>query len=180
MTLTNAICHSSHPVAAFFHVMFKLSALTVYILADVLGFDFVMSFVVLVLLLAFDFWTVKNVTGRLMVGLRWWNHIKDDGSNEWVFESHRGTREVEALDWRIFWGALFGGFAAWVFLLVIAVLKFNFTWMLVVLVALALSSANVVGYLKCKTDAKKQVKGFVASGLAKAAMSTMLQAGEGS
>jgi hypothetical protein len=38
-------------------------------------------------LLASDFWTVKNVTGRLLVGLRWWNNIKDDGENEWVFES---------------------------------------------------------------------------------------------
>ncbi len=28
-----------------------------------------------VLLLAFDFWTVKNVSGRLLVGLRWWNEV---------------------------------------------------------------------------------------------------------
>jgi hypothetical protein len=28
------------------------------------------------LLLAFDFWTVKNVTGRLLVGLRWWNEVR--------------------------------------------------------------------------------------------------------
>ena len=25
--------------------------------------------------------------GRLLVGLRWWNDVKDDGSNVWVFES---------------------------------------------------------------------------------------------
>uniref|UniRef100_A0A7S1CQ60 Golgi apparatus membrane protein TVP23 homolog n=1 Tax=Bicosoecida sp. CB-2014 TaxID=1486930 RepID=A0A7S1CQ60_9STRA len=173
VTLTNAICHSSHPVAAFFHVAFKIAAIVVYIL----GLDFVMSFVVLVLLLSFDFWTVKNVTGRLMVGLRWWNHIKEDGTNEWVFESHKGTREVDALDWRIFWGGIFGGFAVWAFLLVIAIIKFNFQWMLLVIVALALSGANIYGYLKCNTDAKKQVTGFVTKNLGAAVMSTMLAPG---
>ena len=29
----------------------------------------------IVLLLALDFWTVKNVSGRLMVGLRWRNEV---------------------------------------------------------------------------------------------------------
>ena len=42
-----------------------------------------------VLLLAADFWTVKNITGRLLVGLRWWNKVNDDGSSEWVFESRK-------------------------------------------------------------------------------------------
>jgi len=33
----------------------------------------VMTFICVLLLSSFDFWTVKNVTGRLLVGLRWWN-----------------------------------------------------------------------------------------------------------
>jgi len=41
------------------------------------------------LLLAFDFWTVKNVSGRLMVGLRWWNKIEEDGTSTWIFESKK-------------------------------------------------------------------------------------------
>ena len=39
------------------------------------------------LLLAFDFWTVKNVSGRLMVGLRWWSEVRADGSTDWKFEA---------------------------------------------------------------------------------------------
>ena len=31
-------------------------------------------------------WQVKNVSGRLLVGLRWWNEVTDEGSN-WRFES---------------------------------------------------------------------------------------------
>ena len=45
----------------------------------------------MVLLLAFDFWTVKNVSGRLMVGLRWWNKIEEDGTSTWMFESKKVT-----------------------------------------------------------------------------------------
>ena len=36
-------------------------------------FTDVNTFIIVVVLSAFDFWTVKNVTGRLLVGLRWWN-----------------------------------------------------------------------------------------------------------
>lgn len=42
-----------------------------------------------VMFLSMDFWTVKNVTGRLMVGLRWWNYVDEDGVSHWVFESRK-------------------------------------------------------------------------------------------
>jgi len=51
--------------------------------------SFIASFVTVVLLLSMDFWTVKNITGRLMVGLRWWNYVDDDGKSHWVFESKK-------------------------------------------------------------------------------------------
>ena len=34
----------------------------------------------------FDFWTVKNVSGRILVGLRWWNEVKED-QTVWIFEA---------------------------------------------------------------------------------------------
>lgn len=42
-----------------------------------------------ILLLSADFWTVKNITGRLLVGLRWWNYVDDDGKSHWVFEARQ-------------------------------------------------------------------------------------------
>lgn len=51
--------------------------------------SFIANFVAVVLLLSMDFWTVKNITGRLMVGLRWWNYVDDDGKSHWVFESRK-------------------------------------------------------------------------------------------
>ncbi len=82
--IVNYFRRANHPVAAFFHVCFKSIAILVYLLSSQ---NFVTMFVTVVTLLAFDFWTVKNITGRLMVGLRWWNEIADDGSNKWRFES---------------------------------------------------------------------------------------------
>lgn len=51
--------------------------------------SFIASFVTVILLLSMDFWTVKNITGRLMVGLRWWNYVDDEGVSHWVFESRK-------------------------------------------------------------------------------------------
>ena len=49
--------------------------------------SYVMTFVVVTILSAMDFWTVKNVSGRLLVGLRWWNDVDEAGQNHWRFES---------------------------------------------------------------------------------------------
>jgi len=51
--------------------------------------SFITSFVCVVLLLSADFWTVKNITGRLLVGLRWWNYVDDDGKSHWVYEAKK-------------------------------------------------------------------------------------------
>ncbi len=71
----------------FFHVLFRSLAILSYLLFTVFSDSFVLAFVCCVVLSALDFWTVKNVTGRLLVGLRWWNDVKEDGSTVWIFES---------------------------------------------------------------------------------------------
>ncbi|EDL10375.1 family with sequence similarity 18, member B [Mus musculus] len=80
-----------HPVASFFHLFFRVSAVVVYLLCELLSSSFIACMVTIILLLSCDFWAVKNVTGRLMVGLRWWNHIDEDGKSHWVFESRKAV-----------------------------------------------------------------------------------------
>ncbi|XP_076793534.1 Golgi apparatus membrane protein TVP23 homolog A isoform X4 [Arvicanthis niloticus] len=95
-----------HPLATFFHLFFRVSAIVTYVCCDWFSRSFVGCFVTVLLLLSFDFWSVKNVTGRLMVGLRWWNQIDEDGKSHWIFESRKvsanymAATEAEA---RIFW-----------------------------------------------------------------------------
>jgi hypothetical protein len=68
---------STRRFAKVFHLLFKTLALVVYIFSGIFTSNFIFVAVVTILLLAFDFWTVKNVTGRLLVGLRWWNYVKE-------------------------------------------------------------------------------------------------------
>ena len=121
---------------------------------------------VVILLLAFDFWTVKNVTGRLLVGLRWWSHVTEDGSNEWVFESLENMNEVNSNDSRVFWAGLYAPVAAWGGLFVIDILKFNLQWLVVVIAALSMHLANIIGYTKCSNDAKQRMKNMMDQGAA--------------
>ncbi|KAJ3220378.1 Golgi apparatus membrane protein TVP23 A [Dinochytrium kinnereticum] len=152
---------SSHPGALVFHILFKLSALLVYLFGWLFNLSFIFTFVVIVLLLSFDFWTVKNVTGRLLVGLRWWNEIHEDGSNVWIFES-RENRNVNQTDSRIFWVALYTTPAIWGLFGIGALLKFSFSWLIVVIVAIVLNMANVIGYTKCEKDARQKLSNYIA------------------
>jgi hypothetical protein len=57
----------------------------------------VLVYIIVLSLVIIDFWVTKNITGRyehyslfkfrILVGLRWWNNIKEDGTEEWIFES---------------------------------------------------------------------------------------------
>ncbi len=85
-----------------FHVLFRTLALLLYVFGSyVFSNSFVELFIFVILSLAFDFWVVKNVTGRLLVGLRWWNQVEPDGSSSWVFETKKVFREQHRVEFRI-------------------------------------------------------------------------------
>lgn len=138
-----------HAFSSFFHIVFKAAAIATYLFASFLNGDYVISFVLCIVFLSCDFWTVKNVTGRILVGLRWWNEIKEDGSNEWIFESVEDKSVILPSEQRLFWIALFVSPAFWMVFAITSLLKLNFQWFLIVLVALCLQFANIIGYVKC-------------------------------
>jgi len=98
--------------------------------------------------------------------LGWWNEVKEDGSNVWVFESKPANRQVHPSDALIFWGALYLTPVVWMVLGLGAVFYFRIRWLLIVVVAVLLSGANVVGYWKCQKDAKQKIKSFTADFIA--------------
>jgi hypothetical protein len=116
-------------------------------------------------LLAFDFWTVKNISGRLLVGLRWWSYVRDDGSNEWIFESLEDMAELSPFDGNVFWGALYATPVVWSLLLVVAVLRLKFEYMPIILAAIMMNGANIIGYMKCSSSAKNKMKSMVEQGM---------------
>lgn len=152
-----SIFSCKHAGIGFFTVFFKLVAVLFYLLGTLLFDSFVLTFIVVVVLSASDFWTVKNISGRILVGLRWWNDVDEQGRTTWHFESAADRTRFDPIDSKVFWWSLYLTPIFWLLLAIIAVLKFNFGWLLIVLVALSLSSANTYGYMQCDKDAKKRI-----------------------
>jgi hypothetical protein len=135
------------------------------------GANFITVTVMCILLSASDFWVVKNITGRLLVGLRWWDKVEGDKTS-WIFES-APDRQANKFDSSIFWTVLYATPAVWAALMVIGILKFNLGWLIVVFTALALSSANAYGYYKCSSDQKAKFEQMVAQGAQAGAMTVI-------
>lgn len=94
-----------------------LSKVQIFILVTVLG--------------ALDFWTVKNVTGRLLVGLRWWSDFDDTGKEIWRFESYDQEFKTNSVDVAFFWTSQLVGTLLWALLLVIKILSLSAFWVFV-------------------------------------------------
>ncbi len=90
-----------------------------------------MIFIITILLLAADFYYLKNIAGRRLVGLRWWNEVDPStGDSNWVFESSEpGTKVINPTDSRFFWIAIYAQPVFWIGLAVVAILTFKFIWL---------------------------------------------------
>jgi Eukaryotic protein of unknown function (DUF846) len=91
----------------------------------------VVIFLFVTILLSFDFWAVKNVTGRLLVGLRWWTTIDDAGKEQWFFESYDHKVQNSPVDSTVFWWSQIASTGIWGFFLfwkILTILQLGFFW----------------------------------------------------
>ena len=96
------------------------------------------------LLLAADFYYLKNIAGRRLVGLRWWNEVDTaTGDSHWVFESQDrsgGTDDMgnakqsqNMTDKRFFWLSVYVQPALWIVLGILALVRFkNPIWLILI------------------------------------------------
>lgn len=76
-----------------------------------------------------DFYYCKNIAGRRLVGLRWWNEADPtSGESTWVFESADESRQANATDSWFFWLSLYAQPVLWVVLAFVAIVRFEFIW----------------------------------------------------
>lgn len=168
-----------HPAAAFFHVALKFTAFIFYLFGGWFGQDFISTFVAVILLISMDFWVVKNVTGRLLAGLRWSNYIDDLGNSHWIFENKNTSQNQdrfssfheeirgnsESADASIFWSGLILAPLLWFLLLIVSIFRLNIQWFMLVTLATILSTTNLYGYIRCRlgtSDIKSSVTQYVA------------------
>lgn len=107
------------------------ASLLVYLFGMIFTENLVMIFIVTILLLAADFYYLKNIAGRRLVGLRWWNEVDpSSGDSHWVFESSEpGTKTINPTDGRFFWLAMYSQPVLWVALAILALIRFKFIWL---------------------------------------------------
>ncbi|KAI5123571.1 hypothetical protein M0805_003389 [Coniferiporia weirii] len=155
--ISGILRQSSHPLVLFCLYFFRVTALAVYILCGLFTDNYVLSTVIVVVLLAMDFWNCRNVAGRRLVGLRYWNQVDDDGESYWVFESRDPSRPANPIDARlvVLCVALYVFPALWTGLLIVSILKFN-TFLPIVILALVFNITNAVGFTYADRDAKQR------------------------
>jgi len=150
-----------HPQATFFHCCFRFFALFVYLFGGLFVSSFVTKFIFILLLLSADFWTVKNISGRLLVGLRWWNQVDETGKSTWIFESRSQKslqmNPISMKESTIFWVTLVACPVLWVLLFFSAFATFSWSWLPLVVIAVTLTGANLIGYLRCKFSGTQQI-----------------------
>lgn len=99
--------------------------------------------------------------------------MKEDGSNEWIFESLEDMAEISAMDSRIFWGALYVNPLCWILMLVVGFLRLKFEYLPIVIAALAMNTANLVGYMKCSSSAKNRMQSLMEQGMKSGSMAAL-------
>ncbi|CAM1507008.1 Fc.00g066490.m01.CDS01 [Cosmosporella sp. VM-42] len=142
---------SSHPITLLTFLGFRISSVLIYFLGLWVIHSMIMIFIITILLLAADFYYLKNIAGRRLVGLRWWNEVDaQTGESQWVFESSEpGTKTINPTDSRFFWLALYVQPMLWVLMAILALVRLQFMWLPLVIIALVLTVMNTLAFSRC-------------------------------
>ena len=153
---TDFIKKSRNPLVALVTVTLKLLSILSFLFTSIFTSNEALVMTTVILFIAADFWYTKNISGRILVGLRWWNNYdKETQGNIWKFESKNEIKESN-VDRKTFWISLYGFAALWVILFVWESIAFNFTWAFLCLISMVISGINVVGFFKCSKIQQKK------------------------
>ena len=97
----------------------------------------------------------------MLVGLRWWSHIKPDGTEEWVFESFGGDQKANQIDSTVFWLVSYITPLVWLILAISSALSFSLNNVSMCLVGFGLGTVNLLGYIRCQKNHKQLMRNFL-------------------
>ncbi|KAL1974896.1 hypothetical protein VTN31DRAFT_5100 [Thermomyces dupontii] len=166
---------SAHPITLLIFLAFRIGSLLMYLFGVLFISNFVLVFIITLLLLSADFYYLKNIAGRRLVGLRWWNEVNTaTGESHWVFESSDpATRTINATDKRFFWLSLYAAPALWIALAILAIIRLqNVIWLSLVGIALVLTITNTLAFSRAdkfsqaSSFANRALSGGIAGNLA--------------
>ncbi|KAK2768589.1 Golgi apparatus membrane protein tvp23 [Arachnomyces sp. PD_36] len=169
---------SAHPVTLLMFLGVRIGSLLMYLFGVLFIENFVLVFILTLLLLSADFYYLKNIAGRRLVGLRWWNEVNTaNGDSHWVFESSDpNTRTINATDRRFFWLSLYAAPALWIGLAILAIIRLqSVIWLSLVAIALVLTITNTVAFSRC--DRFSQASTFASTALSTGNIASTLAGG---
>ncbi|KAM7533511.1 hypothetical protein Aperf_G00000124794 [Anoplocephala perfoliata] len=182
-------------LALICHYVARSSALIFYLFCSWFTTAFIAPVVILLTLFALDFWLVKNISGRLLVRLRWWNSVNPQtGASTWIFESANTNslsrddgpisnreRSSRRFAGRLFWIGLLVFPLIWFLLVIVAIFSLKLAWCLVAACGCLACSVNAYGYLKCRfrgtpvgeDSTKSGLRGLLTAAVAKSVISDL-------
>jgi len=126
--------------------------------------DGVFTAIIVILCAAFDFWTVKNVSGRLLVGLRWWSEVSEEGLEKWHFESNDQKDNINPYDKRLFWTSQLVATIFWCIISIIKIISISLFWASVGITCFVLSGINYYAHYKCSKEQQKKLDDLLKRG----------------
>lgn len=149
---------ATHPLLCLIHLGLKIAAVFCYLFLYLIIRSQIHTFIVVIACLSFDFWITKNVTGRILIGMRWWNGEDETEQEGWYFESYDIKIEKSAVDGFVFWWGMIISTGFWGIMFVVKFLGFSLFWGMLVLIGFALNMSNLYGYYLCKKDHEEKLR----------------------
>ena len=150
-SITNFYKNSAHPFICLFTFIFKIAAFIIYIIISFFTDQKGLIYLSVILLGSVDFWITKNVSGRFLVGLRWWNEVKKDGKEVWIFESKNEKTEA-TVDKSVFWTSLYVNGGGWAILFLFKLITLSITNAIIAFTMLMFAGINLYGFFKCSKE----------------------------
>ncbi|CAL9730114.1 golgi apparatus membrane protein Tvp23p [Monosporozyma unispora] len=148
----NTILKSSHPLLLTIHLAGKIVPIVFYILGGIFA-GFTVQFIVIILLVAFDFYITKNISGRKLVQLRWWYDSTDKTDSNFVFESYKqydpSLAVINPIDNKLFWWSMYLTPVVWFVFGVMCLLRLKLFYLILVIAVTFLTGCNVYGFRLC-------------------------------
>ena len=156
------VSNSSNPYVCIAHILFKSAAVFTYLFSGWIV-NSVMIFILVSIFSVLDFWVVKNVSGRILAGLRWWTTLDERGNEKWVFESFDFQVKANPVDRAFFWYGQIANTLFWTLTLFLKTLTLSPFWVILATIAVALSFTNLYAYYKCNKDYQNKLNSALGS-----------------
>lgn len=155
------LTQAAHPIVCLIHIGLKVASILCYLFMRLITSSSINTFITVLLLNSIDFWFVKNVAGRYLVGLRWWNGDDDSGDEGWVWEHDNHRMKRNDADIKIFWTGMVGNAVFWLVLGIVKFIGFSLFWGMLVIINFFMAFTNLYAYYQCNQEYKSYVDKMV-------------------